>query len=76
MNTFCVILCIEPFVNPIRYPRTKRFYLRAATADGAIQTASEDNPQWRVIGVEPSDLFARFLQSDPSRPTPYDSHAA
>jgi hypothetical protein len=76
MNTYCVILCIEPLVNPIRYPCTKRFYLRAATADGAIQTASEDNPQWRVIGVEPSDLFARFLQSDPSRPTPYDSHAA
>jgi hypothetical protein len=76
MNTYCVILCIEPLVNPMCYPRTKRFYLRAATADGAIQTASNDNPHWRVIGIEPSDLSARLLQGDPSRPAPYDWHAA
>ena len=76
MNTFCVILCIEPLINPICYPRTKRFYLRAATADGAIQAASDDNPQWRVVGIEPRDLFARLLQSDPSRPIPSDWHAA
>jgi hypothetical protein len=76
MNPYCVILCPEPLVNPVCYPRTKRFYLRAATADGAIQTASEDNPQWRVVGIEPRDLFARLLQSDPLRPISSDWHAA
>jgi hypothetical protein len=76
MNPYCVILCPEPLVNPVCYPRTKRFYLRAATADGAIQTASEDNPQWRVVGIEPRDLFARLLQSDPLRPIPSGWHAA
>jgi hypothetical protein len=76
MNPYCVILCPEPLVNPVCYPRTKRFYLRAATADGAVQTASEDNPQWRVVGIEPRDLFARLLQSDPLRPISSDWHAA
>jgi hypothetical protein len=76
MNPYCVILCPEPLVNPVCYPRTKRFYLRAATADGAIQTASEDNPQWRVVGIEPRDLFARLLRSDPLRPIPSSWHAA
>jgi hypothetical protein len=76
MNPYCVILCPEPLVNPVCYPRTKRFYLRAATPDGAIQTASEDNPQWRVVGIEPRDLFARLLQSDPLHPIASDWHAA
>jgi hypothetical protein len=69
MNLYCVILYPEPLVNRICYPRAKRFYLRAARADGAIQTASDENPQWRVIGVEPRDLFARrsFLQNEPIR---------
>jgi hypothetical protein len=75
-NTYCVILCIERLANPICYPSTKRFYLRAATADGTLQTASDDNPHWRVIGIEPRDLFARLLQGDPSRPAPYDWDAA
>jgi hypothetical protein len=58
MNTYCVILCFELFVNPMYYPRGKCLYLSAETADGAIQTASDDNPHWRVIGIEPRDLFA------------------
>jgi hypothetical protein len=62
MNTYCVILCREPLVNPICYPHGKRLYLRAATADGAIKTASDDNPHWRVIGIEPRDLFARLTK--------------
>jgi hypothetical protein len=62
MNTYCVILCREPLVNPICSPHGKRLYLRAATADGAIKTASDDNPHWRVIGVEPTDLFARLTK--------------
>jgi hypothetical protein len=50
MNTYCVILGLQPLVNFICYPRTKRFYLRAATADGAIQkphqtTIHRDFPQ-------------------------------
>jgi hypothetical protein len=75
MNPYCVIFCPEPLVNPVCYPRTKCFFLRAPTADRALQTASDDNPQWRVIGIEPSQLFAPLIQSDPSRPTPYDGHA-
>jgi hypothetical protein len=58
MNTYCVILCLEPLVNPICYPRGKHLYLGAATADGAIKTASDDNPNWRVIGIEPRGFFA------------------
>jgi hypothetical protein len=76
MNPYCVILCPEPLVNPVSYPRTKCFFLRAPSANGAIQAALADNPQWRVIGIEPRDLFARLLQSEPSCPTPQDWHAA
>jgi hypothetical protein len=76
MNPYCVILCPQPLVNPVCYPRTKCFFLRAPTADGAIQTASDDNPQWRVIGIEPSHLFAPLLRTDPSRPTPSNGRAA
>jgi hypothetical protein len=56
MTAFCVILCRHSFANPTRFPRTKRFYVGAATADRAIQLASELNPQFRVLGVEHSDL--------------------
>jgi hypothetical protein len=76
MNPYCVILCPEPLVSPACYFRTKCFFLRAPTAEGAIQTASDDNPQWRVIGIEPSQLFARLLRSDPSHPTPHNGRAA
>ena len=57
MNPYCVVLSPEPLVNPVSYPRTKCFFLRASTADGAIQTASDDNPQWRAIGIEPSHVL-------------------
>jgi hypothetical protein len=53
MNAYCVILWPEPLVNPVSYPRTKRLFLRAPSADGAIQAALSDNPHWRVIGIEP-----------------------
>jgi hypothetical protein len=66
MNPYCVILCPEPLVNPISYPRTKCFFVTAPSADGAIQAALSDNPLWRVIGIEPDHLFARPLRSDPS----------
>jgi hypothetical protein len=65
MNPYCVILCPEPLVNPVSHPRTRCFFLRATSADGAIQAALSDNPHGRVIGIEPRDLFARLLQGDP-----------
>jgi hypothetical protein len=76
MNPYCVILWPEPLVNPVSYPRTKRFFLRARSADGAIQAALADNPHWRVIGIEPRDLFAGLLQGASSCPKPHDWHAA
>jgi hypothetical protein len=53
MNTYCVILCRGPLFDPT-HPRTKRLYLSAPTADRALVTASNENPQWRVVGVEPT----------------------
>jgi hypothetical protein len=76
MNAFCVILSRLPFVNPMHYPKTKRFYLRALNADGAMRTAMDENRQWRVIGIEPSELFARLPGSDRSHPAPDVWHAA
>jgi hypothetical protein len=76
MNPYCVILCPEPLVSQASYPRTKCFYLRAPSAEGAIQTALVDNPQSRVIGVEPSHLFVRPARRDPSIPTQHNGHAA
>jgi hypothetical protein len=76
MNPYCVILCPEPLVNPVSYPRAKCFFMRAPSSDGAIQAALADNPQWRVIGIEPDQLFARPLRSDPSLPAPYNGRVA
>jgi hypothetical protein len=56
MSTFCVILRL-PLVEET-HPRTKRCYLRAGTADRAIVAASEDNPDWRPIGIEPGGMLA------------------
>ena len=55
MNTYCVILSRRPFVNP-SYPRIKRFYVGAPTADRAILAASAENPHFRVMGIEHSDV--------------------
>jgi hypothetical protein len=55
MNTYCVILFRHPFVNP-SYPRTKRFYVGAPTADRAILAATAENPHFRVVGIEHSDV--------------------
>jgi hypothetical protein len=75
MNPYCVVLRPELLGNSVSYPRTKCFFLRAPSAEGAIQAALADNPQWRVIGIEPRDLFARLLKA-PSCPIPHDWHAA
>jgi hypothetical protein len=69
MNAYCVILCRQPFVNPA-YPRTKRFYVGAYTADNAIRTAADENPHFRVMGVEHSDVYPPLPQHDPSQTNP------
>jgi hypothetical protein len=65
MNAYCVILCRQPFVNPA-HPRTKRFYIGAITADHAVRAASDQNPNFRVMGIEHSDLYPRLPQDDRS----------
>ena len=52
MTDYCVLLSHRPFVDPV-IPRTKLFYLSALSADRAVVSAVNENPQWRAIGVEP-----------------------
>jgi hypothetical protein len=58
---YCVVLRPHSLVNSLR-PRNKRFYLSADTAVRAMRTASEDNPEWCVIGVEPGGMFPPMSQ--------------
>jgi hypothetical protein len=55
-TAYCVILCRRPVEHCQPYPRTRRFYVGAASAEHALTTASRRNPQYKPIGVEPSDL--------------------
>jgi hypothetical protein len=57
MRAYCVILCSQPFSNASTHPRTRSFYVGAPTANTAIASASELNPEFRVVGVEHSDLW-------------------
>jgi hypothetical protein len=75
MNAYCVILSRQPSVDTTSYARSKRFYLNASTADRAMRIASDENPQFRVVGVEPSDLYSLLPQGDRSS-TPSRSEAA
>ena len=53
MITYCVI-CRERGVSFIREAYlTVRFYLSSATADRAILTTEAENPECRVLGIEP-----------------------
>jgi hypothetical protein len=65
MNAYCVILRQGPLVD-VERSRTKKCFLRAATADRAIIAAVEEDPGWRSVGVEPSSMFAPILESDRS----------
>jgi hypothetical protein len=56
MKAYCVILCTRSFIDPTSYPRTKRFYVGALSANRAIRAASELNPEFRVLGIEHSDV--------------------
>ena len=69
MYVYCVIFRPRHSIGPMQYPRTKRCYLKAETADLAILSASGDNPQWRVIGIVPDNLAAFLMQRDCSGAT-------
>jgi hypothetical protein len=56
MNAYCVILCRRSFESEQGCSRTKRCYVGESTAALAILAASELHPQYRPIGIEPSDL--------------------
>jgi hypothetical protein len=75
MNAYCVILSRLPLVDTTSYARSKRFYLNAATADRAMHIACDENPQFRVMGIEPSDLYSLIPQEAGSN-TPSRSEAA
>ena len=60
MNAYCVILCRRPLPDAIHQPRIKRFYVGAATAERALQAASDEHPHFRAIGIEHSDLYPRL----------------
>jgi hypothetical protein len=74
-GAYCVVLCRQ-HVSPVHYPRTKCFYLCEASADRALATASAENPQWRAIGIEPSNVSARRPQRDDSLSTSHTGHVA
>jgi hypothetical protein len=76
MNPYCVVLCAKPLVNLAGHQQMKSVYLSAVTAERAIQTALDDNPDCRFVGIEPSNLFARSPQGEPSRPARNDWHTA
>ncbi len=68
MKAYCVILRSHSFINPTSYPRTKRFYVRALTANRAVRAASELNPEFRVLGIEHSDLWGAAATDESSAP--------
>lgn len=74
MSAYCVILRLSLVEET--HPRTKRCYLSAGTAERAIVAASEDNPDWRPIGIEPGGMFAPVLQADGTRLATDTWHAA
>ena len=75
MNTYCVVLR-PPSLFSFDRLRTRRCYLRAETADWAIRIASDDNPDWRVLGIEPHDLAAPQPKKNSSHAAPDAWHAA
>ena len=52
MITYCVI-CRERGVSFVHKAPLIRFYLSSDAADSAIQTTEAENPQCRVLGIEP-----------------------
>jgi hypothetical protein len=67
MNPYCVILRPKPLVNSTSCQPMQNFYLSAPTADAAMKTVSDENPDFRVVAVEPGNLFAHTHAKLPSR---------
>jgi hypothetical protein len=57
MSAYCVV-CRGPVANLPQNRRTIRFYLSAPSADRAIAAAAEENPEFRVLGIEPGGQVA------------------
>jgi hypothetical protein len=51
MTAYCVV-CRGPVAQNCR---TIRFYLSAASAERALAAAAEENPGFRVLGIEPGE---------------------
>lgn len=58
MDRYCVVLCLRPFESERTSSRMKRCYVESTSAALAVLTASDLNPQYTPIGVEPIDLPA------------------
>ncbi len=54
MSTYCVVVR-EPAVSAARPSRTSRVYLNAVSADLALLMAAQENPDCRVLGIEPAE---------------------
>jgi hypothetical protein len=68
MAAYCVVLRPRFWTN-CGHTRNKRFYLSADDANRAMRMASDDNPEWRVIGVEPGRMTAApSIPPSPDRP--------
>jgi hypothetical protein len=67
MNPYCVILRPKSLVHSTSLQPIQYFYIGAPTAHGAIETASDENPGCRVVGIEPNNLSPRGQQKQPSR---------
>ncbi len=52
MSAYCVV-CRGPVVNLPQNRRTIRFYLSATSAARGVAAAAEENPGFRVLGIEP-----------------------
>jgi len=57
MTTYCVV-CRGRVAGPTQNPRTMRFYLSATSADRAVAAAAQENPGFRVLGIELGDSIA------------------
>jgi hypothetical protein len=57
MAAYCVV-CRGPVVDLAQNRRTIRFYLSAPSAVRALAVAAEENPGFRVLGIEPVDRGA------------------
>jgi hypothetical protein len=60
---YCVILCRRTVEHFEPFPRTRRFYIGAPTADHALRFALKRHPQYKPLGIELSDLPRRELEA-------------